>query len=201
MGKIFCIMGKSASGKDTIYKNLLEREELGLKRIVLYTTRPQRAGEKDGEEYFFVDRDRYEQLCREGKVIEARSYDTVYGVWTYFTAADAQIDLEHGNYLVIGTLESYEKMKYYFGENRVESVYVELEDGVRLQRALDRERGQDRPKYAEMCRRFLADTEDFSEEKLEAAGIGKRFYNEEIAKCTEEIRAYIEGAADREEWK
>ena len=34
MGKIFCIMGKSATGKDTIYKALLAREDLGLRRIV-----------------------------------------------------------------------------------------------------------------------------------------------------------------------
>lgn len=67
MGKIFCIMGKSSSGKDTIYKNLLEREELGMKRIVLYTTRPVRAGEKNGEEYFFVDQEKYEELCRAGQ--------------------------------------------------------------------------------------------------------------------------------------
>lgn len=197
MGKIFCIMGKSASGKDTIYKNLLEKEELSLRRIVLYTTRPLRAGEKDGKEYFFVDRDRYEQFVREGKVIEARSYDTVYGVWTYFTAADEQIDLKSGNYLVIGTLESYRKMREYFGEEQIVPIYVELEDGVRLWRALDRERGQDHPKYAEMCRRFLADTEDFSEEKLERAEIRKRFYNGEISQCTEEIKAYIEETAGK----
>lgn len=48
MGKIFYIMGKSSSGKDTIYSRLLEDSQLGLSRIVLYTTRPMREGEQEG---------------------------------------------------------------------------------------------------------------------------------------------------------
>ena len=50
MGKIFYVMGKSASGKDTIYKELRERIP-ELKTVVLYTTRPIRAGETNGVEY------------------------------------------------------------------------------------------------------------------------------------------------------
>ena len=192
MGKIFYIMGKSSSGKDTIYKQLLEREETGLRRIVLYTTRPVRAGEVNGREYFFVDENRYFELCREGKVIEARAYDTVYGIWRYFTVADEQIDLANQDYLVIGTLESYEKMKEYFGSKILVPIYIELEDGLRLQRALDRERAQDAPKYAEMCRRFLADTSDFSEENIAAARIERRFENICLEDCIREILAYME---------
>ena len=55
MGKIFYLMGKSSSGKDTIYKRLMADTSLGLKNIVLYTTRPIRQGERDGMEYYFVD--------------------------------------------------------------------------------------------------------------------------------------------------
>ena len=79
MGKIFYIMGKSSSGKDTIYSRLLQDSELGLSRIVLYTTRPMREGETEGKEYHFTDRDFYEKLQAMGKVIEARTYQTVYG--------------------------------------------------------------------------------------------------------------------------
>ena len=53
MGKIFYLMGKSSSGKDTIYKELLQGFPK-MKRIVLYTTRPRREGECDGVEYFFT---------------------------------------------------------------------------------------------------------------------------------------------------
>ena len=55
MGKIFYIMGKSAAGKDKIYSRLIGNQELSLKKLILYTTRPIRDGEKNGIEYFFTD--------------------------------------------------------------------------------------------------------------------------------------------------
>lgn len=191
MGKIFYIMGKSASGKDSIYRWLLEKKELKLKKIIPYTTRPVRDGEEQGREYYFVDEGRYRKLQEEGKLIESRSYETVYGIWTYFTADDGQIDLAHSNFLAIGTLESYRKMRDYFGSGNICPIYVEVEDGERLMRALLRERQQEHPRYAEMCRRFLADEEDFSEENIQEAGICRRFVNDDSKICLAEIESYI----------
>ena len=51
MGKIFYIMGKSASGKDKIHGILLSDKELELADLILYTTRPIRSGETDGQQY------------------------------------------------------------------------------------------------------------------------------------------------------
>lgn len=191
MGKIFYIMGKSASGKDSIYEYLLAREDLGLKRIILYTTRPIRDGEEAGREYYFVDQERYRQFEREGRIIEARSYDTVHGVWTYFTADDGQIDLSRHHYLGIGTIESYEKLKAYYKPEDICPIYVEVEDGERLKRALIREQKQKKPKYAEMCRRFIADCEDFSEDKIQAAQITTRFVNDDRQTCLAMIEKYV----------
>ena len=131
MGKIFYIMGKSAAGKDRIYSLLAGNKELNLKKLVLYTTRPIRAGEQDGVQYYFTDDSRLEEFKKLGKLIEARAYHTVHGIWTYFTADDGQVDLSEGNYLGIGTLESYQKLKQYYGEEHVIPVYIEVEDGER----------------------------------------------------------------------
>ncbi len=191
MGKIFCLMGKSASGKDTIYRQLLLAEELKLKKVVPYTTRPIREREKDGVQYYFVDEDRMRELEAEGRIIELRSYDTVHGIWYYFTVDDSQVDLENNDYLIIGTPESYISFREYYGQDRVVPIYIELDDGVRLQRALNRENGQKEPKYEEMCRRFLADAADFSEEKLQAAGIDNRFPNDDLAVCIGNITDFI----------
>lgn len=186
MSKIFYVMGKSSSGKDTIYKEI--REQMPeLRSITPYTTRPIREGETDGVEYFFVDEERLHQMQEEERVIEVRSYHTKCGIWTYFTADDGQIDLQKYDYLVIGTLESYSGMREYFGDEKIIPIYIEVEDGLRLERALGRERQQKEPKYAEMCRRFLADSEDFSEENLKKAGIERRFENVEMEKCLQEI--------------
>lgn len=193
MGKIFYLMGKSASGKDHIYEYLKQQEALELRPLVLYTTRPIRQGEQDGREYFFTDVKKLEEFRREGRIIEERVYHTVQGPWYYFTADGGQILLEKNNYLGIGTLESYEKLKEYYGEERMCPLYVEVDDGIRLERALKRERKQQHPQYAEMCRRFLADCEDFSEEKIERAGIRRRFYNNgAIEDCFSEIQNFVE---------
>ena len=191
MGKIFYLMGKSSSGKDTIYNKLLQNKKLNLQKIVLYTTRPIRAGEESGIHYYYVDEKKADELVEAGKVIELRAYDTFYGVWKYFTVHDDQIDLEKSDYLMIGTIESFQKTKAYFGSERVVPIMIELDDGVRLQRALDRERKEEHPRYEEMCRRFLADSIDFSPEKKKEAGIEKEFYNQNLEECLCEIEAYI----------
>lgn len=187
MAKIFFVLGKSCSGKDTIFKKLKEDRELNLNTVTGYTTRPMREGEINGVEYFFVNNEELEALKNQGKVIECRDYNTVYGFWSYFTVDDGQINLEKGNYLYIGTLESYEQMVRYYGKEVVVPIYVEVETGERLTRAVNRERQQENPKYTELCRRFLADEEDFCEENIKKAGIKKRYENNSLERCIEEI--------------
>jgi guanylate kinase len=188
MYKIVCIIGKSASGKDHIYRALLEDEEFNFKKIILYTTRPKREGEQEGVEYYFTDNEAADEFEKNGKIIEMRQYETVNGTWKYFTADDGQIDLENGRYLSIGTIESYVKFCEYFGKEKIYPIYIDVEDSIRLERAMKREKKQKQPQYKEMCRRFLADCEDFCEEKLKEAGITKHFYNNgSIEECMEVI--------------
>ena len=194
MGKMIYLMGKSSSGKDTVYKRLLEWKDGNLKKMILYTTRPIRVGEEEGEEYYFTDDDGYRAIEAEGKVIEARIYHTCHGLWRYFTVDDGSIDMERNSYLVIGTIESYLKTAAYFGREKVLPILLELDDGIRLKRALEREMQQENPKYQEMCRRFLADAEDFSEEKIKEAGITRRFSNDNLDQCLEEIKSYIQNS-------
>ncbi len=194
MGKIFCVMGKSATGKDTVYQKLLSENELNLQRIIPYTTRPIREGEIPGREYHFCKEADVQKLESEGRIVELRAYDTVYGIWKYFTVDDGNIQLEKNNYILIGTLEAYVKIRDYFGEENTIPIYIEVEDGDRLIRAISREKQQDVPKYEEMCRRFLADAKDFSEEKLEEAGITKRFININLADTIAEVEEYIKSA-------
>lgn len=193
MAKIFVIMGKSSSGKDTIYNIIKNQAYLRLNDVVMYTTRPMRDGELEGREYFFTDNDKLNQLKNQKKIIECRTYNTVYGQWNYFTADDGQINMEGtDNYIVIGTLEAYDAYVSFYGKERVIPIYIQVEDKIRLRRALEREEKQKVPKYSEMCRRYLADEDDFSEEKLLKVGITKRYFNDNLEKCVAEITADIE---------
>jgi len=157
----------------------------------MYTTRPIREGEQDKKTYYFVTEAEFHQLKEAGSIIEDRAYDTVHGLWRYFTVDDGQIDLKKRNYLIIGVLQSYLSTRQYFGADQVIPIYIEVDDGIRLQRALDREKMPENQKYTELCRRFLADAADFSEEKIQAAGIEKRFINDNLENCIVEIEQFI----------
>lgn len=188
MSKIYCLMGKSCSGKDTIFEELMNDKSLDLKPIVLYTTRPRRENEVDGKEYFFIDSAQLEKYKIMNKIIEIREYDTVNGKWYYCTIDDGQINLSLNNYLGIVTLEAYRSFSVIFGKDKIIPIYISLDDGVRLQRALKREIEQTNPNYNELCRRFLADSEDFSKEKLESLNIKIKYCNYELDECIKNIK-------------
>ena len=187
MGRIYYLLGKSATGKDTLYKEILKRRPK-LRTVTMYTTRPIREGETDGVDYFFTGREELERQLASGKVIESRTYQTIAGPWTYYTVDDGQFDVaDDESCLMIGTLESYEKMCTYFEAGKMVPIYIEVPDGIRLLRAVKREENQKKPNYREVCRRYLADEKDFSEENLERLGITKRYQNTDMEMCVEEI--------------
>ena len=189
-GRIFCIIGPSASGKDSLYRAILEKQPIPLSTVTPYTTRPIRSGEHEGVEYHFTTVPEFTAMKDANRIIEYRCYHTVHGDWYYFTADDGQIDASH-DYLIPMVLGGYENLRNYFGPDRVIPIYIQVEDGLRLHRALERERQQAEPKYAEMCRRFIADSEDFSEANIKRLGITRRFENIDFETCLEEICAAI----------
>ena len=192
MASIYVLMGKSATGKDTIYKKIIERAELHLQEVVTYTTRPIRKNETEGVEYHFVDKEFFDKCKEKNNIIEYRMYNTVHGTWYYFMVNDGQIDLQsEKKYIIIGTLESYEQIRRYYGKGVVKPIYIEIDDVERLIRALNREKEQSTPKYEEMCRRFLADSKDYSEENLLKNEITVRYDNTDRNKCIEQIVSYI----------
>ena len=203
MGNFIYIMGKSASGKDTVAKRIKER--LNLKSYVMYTTRPKRDGEVEGKDYFYVGQDDIDKYKEDGKLIESRTYNTVYGPWTYATINDKQLESEE-DILGLGTLESYKSVREYFlrnGKDNLFPVYIEIDEIERRKRAIKREETQKEPKYDEMERRLKADNIDFSEENLKIAGIkeNQRFKNYDLDKCIDEIVNYIEESNKGKEGK
>ena len=72
MSRIFCIVGKSCSGKDTLYARILAQNRPRLVPVVPCTTRPRRPGEVEGQSYHFVTQDQLRQYEDQGQVIEKR---------------------------------------------------------------------------------------------------------------------------------
>ena len=199
MGKLYYIIGKSSTGKDSILQKLLEDRKLGLSEIIQYTTRPKRDGEIEGVEYHFIDEAETERLAKAGKIIELRAYNTVHGIWKYMMVDDGAIDLDSRDYVAVGTAASFAEVNRFFPAGQVVPIYIDVEKGERLYRAVMRERKSDHPKYEECCRRFLADEADFADEKLKEAGlmdengvIANRIENRTLRECVAEVKALIE---------
>ncbi|MBP3256192.1 MAG: guanylate kinase [Clostridia bacterium] len=201
MSNLIYIMGKSSSGKDTIYQKLVERMETN--SYVLYTTRPMRDGEQEGREYYFISNEKYKELEDEGKVIEARHYNVINAegnkdVWTYATIDDEQWD-KKGDFITIGSIESYNSLKEYLAKHPERNlhllpIYIQISEEERRVRAIKRENEKAKPNFEEMERRLKADNIDFSDEKLAEAGItiNDSFENEDLDFCVNEIIRHID---------
>jgi putative guanylate kinase len=190
LAKIFCIVGASCSGKDTIFQRLIEVDKT-LTPIVTYTTRPIRPKERNGKEYYFVDNKVYHKLKNANKIIESRSYKTAHGTWHYFTANDGQIDAKSDkSYIMVNTLEGVQKLRNIYHNNLV-VIHICVEERDRLLRCIAREMNNNED-YVEMCRRFVSDAKDYSENNFDNMGIQSiRVYNESIPNCINEIRNVI----------
>ena len=201
MSNLIYIMGKSSTGKDTIYQRL--KYKIDTNEYVPYTTRPKRDGEQEGREYNFLNREQFEELQKQEKVMEYRNYNVINAngekdIWTYATIADKQWE-KQGDFLSIGTLESYTTIVKYLEEHpeknlNIVPVYITIDENERERRARKREQMQVKPNYEEMERRLKADNIDFSQEKLKEAGIGEKqtFENYNLDKCVEDIIKYIQ---------
>lgn len=190
MAKIFCIVGASCSGKDTIFKRLMEADKK-LVPIVTYTTRPIRPNEKNGKEYYFVTDKVFDKLKNQNKIIEYRTYDTVHGKWIYFTANDGQIDMNSDKkYIMINTLEGVRKLKSIY-KNDLVVIHLFVEDRERLLRSISREMNG-KEDYVEMCRRFVTDSKDYSEKNFSKLHIKEvRIENNSIPECVDNVLKVI----------
>ena len=82
------------------------------------------------------------------------TYQTVYGDWKYATIDDGQIHLTGSDYLMIGTLESYMKMKAYYEQENLVPLYIEVEDGERHDACDHKRSGGRNIRYEEVCEDF-----------------------------------------------
>ena len=98
-GKLFVYAGASGVGKGTIMKELLKRDDT-IKLSVSATTRSPREGEVDGREYFFVTKEKFEEMISEQGFLEHAQYcDNYYG--TPKAYVDEQLDKGYNVFLEI----------------------------------------------------------------------------------------------------
>ena len=77
--KIIIISSPSGAGKTTICKYLLKKID-NVKLSISYTTRPKRKNEKNEKDYFFVNREKFNELAKKNYFVEtAKVFDYYYG--------------------------------------------------------------------------------------------------------------------------
>ena len=78
-GQLFVISGPSGAGKSTVVSKAMEQRD-DLCFSVSVTTRAPRTGEVDGRDYFFITQERYDEMVRDGELLEhARYVSNSYG--------------------------------------------------------------------------------------------------------------------------
>lgn len=161
MGKLICIAGKSAAGKDTLFRLIRNSPFLKIKTVIPYTTRPKRINEKDGDAYRFVSAEEMDRLEKAGEILEKRTYHTTKGDWHYFTPKIRLDGREHR--IMITTPEAFGNIAENTDKEQLVIVLLEADEKERFRRSFERESKQPEPNYKEIFRRYIADENDFKD--------------------------------------
>lgn len=161
--KILAIYGMSAAGKDTFLNHLSNNFDLN--KILLTTSRPPREKEIDGVDYLFKKK---KDILRDDNFLWPIDYNN----WIYAIAKESI----KNDKINVGIFNTY-WMKKLFEDNDehfdLMAIEVSASDKDRLMRSLRREKN---PDCNEICRRFLADKQDFNDVEFNCA---KKEYTKE----------------------
>lgn len=151
--KILALIGKSASGKDTIQNSLVTAHPDVTHKIISCTTRPPRESEQEGIDYYFLTPEQFLQKIDKQNMLEY----TKFRGWYYGTAIE-QLDKDKINVGVFNPAGARVLLSNSRLDVRV--IYIQAKDKTRLKRSLNRE---ENPDCKEICRRFFTDEKDFED--------------------------------------
>lgn len=177
---LLCIMGRTASGKDTLANKLCERT--GLRQIISYTTRERRVDE--GNTHIFISDDEYQALEKDGQIAAF----TKIGPYRYCCTVE---QLYNNDVYVIDPVGVKNLRDLNLPNLRLVTVYVNVPDDVRKERALNK-RGDDRIVF---MKRDIAERDQFRT-MLKNADFDYAISNIDVAKAYSCLRwiATLEGA-------
>lgn len=157
MGKrsVVVIAGPSGSGESTITNEVVNRYPKRVTRLVTATTRPPRAGEKSGIDYYFFSKDEFEREEKAGHILEStyiKNRDTYYGTY----APDLEKKIESGQLVIVNP--DLVGARYYKENYGATTVFIVPENVDALERRI-RERNPELPDIEVKQRRANAEAE------------------------------------------
>lgn len=135
---LVCIMGESASGKDSLISELCKRNNLN--QLISYTTRPIR--DNEGQTHIFVDEDVYRQMRQDGEIA---AY-TLINNHHYWSTVEQLYDSDFYAIDPIG-VKSLKTLN--LPNLRIVTIYINVPEDVRKERA--KKRGDDMTIYRNRC--------------------------------------------------
>lgn len=148
--EIIAIIGKSASGKNTIFNEVLRQSQEPLNRIICFTTRPPRENEINGQDYIFLTSEELIEKFDANEIAEVHYFNG----WGYGTLHSAiRADMPNiGVFNPDAVLTLLEENEY-----DVKIYYINASDKARLMRSLSREKN---PDIDEIVRRYQAEKKE-----------------------------------------
>ena len=121
------LSGASASGKTEAAKMLMVK--YGIQKAITTTTRPMRVHEVDGRDYFFVSKEKFNQLIKEDKFVEYTNYNG-----NYYGSTKDQIANDRVVVIDLEGLKSYSRLN----DKRIVTFYLSTCEEIRYKRMLER---------------------------------------------------------------
>lgn len=156
--KLFLLVGKSASGKDT-FMNMLLSDFKEIKPLVSHTTRPMRTGEKDGETYHFVDDVTFEEMLDNGEFLETTSYtiESENKIYKYGLSKKEVMDTPYAM-TIVNPYGLNNLLANKFIKDNIVSILITRNDKDRILAYINRDENVN---IKEMIDRYKRDEEDF----------------------------------------
>lgn len=180
MKKIFCLVGKTGSGKSTFLDQILnnvvdlqhkrqDSDKNFLTKLIYCTTRSPRVCEKDGIDYYFKSEDDFKQTDPEN-IVESRMYNMITGPVYYYTTKNCLSG--HNNFICAASIEQVanyiDKSNYNdLGNTDILTyiIYIHCDLKIRLERVLNNRCKTDND-ILELCRRVVQEKKDYEEPNI-----------------------------------
>ena len=197
--KIFCIMGYSGTGKDTLSREVLKKLD-NVHMLVSHTTRPMRPSEQEGREYHFIDGATFLKMKEYNAFAETREYHTkvekngeiVDDTWRYGMSYD---EINKYNYSIfIVDYQGFKEIREKYGKNVVTPIYINVQLEQLKERAMKRGDLE-----AEIDRRLADDQAKFKEFRVKVVYNKIDNSNGRFEQAVEELRHLIQGIIEDEE--
>lgn len=131
---LLCILGFSASGKDTVTKGVINK--FNFTKITQHTSRPRRTSEINGVDYHFVSMQDFEASITSQEFISYREFNTISGMW-YYGIKKESINLNEKEILIID-IEGLIELKNNIECKDIISIFIDVDYELRLERVKNR---------------------------------------------------------------